>query len=93
MVASGLGLLGAGIYMSTGSVTWFWDHMVSNLHDTSRSTHYFDVDTLYQSDDLTISFSEITLDREECATQRTCWAVSRCLNISSRVEFFILLVI
>jgi hypothetical protein len=41
------------------------------MYDTSRTTHYSNVDTLYHSDDLMISISEFAHGREGCAKGRT----------------------
>ena len=95
MVTLGFGVMGAGIYGVAGSVTWFWDRSFRTLmHDTSRVTHYSNVDTLYHSDDLTISFCEIAHGREGCAKGRTylgCGPFFASSFFMRRRYFFILL--
>jgi len=85
----------AGIYGVAGSVTWFWDRPLWTLmHDTSLVTHYPNVDTLYHSDDLTISFCEIAHGREGCAKGRTylgCGLFFASSFFTRRRYFFILL--
>jgi hypothetical protein len=98
MVTLGLGVMEAGIYGVAGSVTWFWDHSFRILiHDTSRTTHHVNVDTLYHSDDLTISFSEIAHGREGCAKGEDIFgmrslrwpAISSCGDVTSSFCFFV----
>lgn len=70
MVTLGLEVIGAGIYGVAGSAAWLRSFRLS-MHDTTRITLYSNVDTLYHSDDLTISFSEFAHGRGGCAEWRT----------------------
>lgn len=98
MVTLGLGVTGAGIYGVAGSVTWFWDRSFQIfMHGTIRITHYFNVDTLYHSDDLTISFSEIAHGRAGCAKGEDifgmrsllCTIISSCGDVTFSFCFFV----
>jgi hypothetical protein len=72
MVTLGLEVIGAGIYGVAGSAAWLWGRSFRLfMQDTIRTTLYSNVDTLYNSDDLTISFSQFAHGREGCAKWRT----------------------